>query len=80
LLRVGREIDVTWPVSVDAVVAEMEGFLNPDLRHHHSGSSVISLRMGRAPLGLWSEEVYAALVSLTRNRTEARSLARLADV
>jgi hypothetical protein len=81
LLRAGREIDVTWPVAVDAVVAEMEGFLNPDLRHHHhSGSSVIGLRMGRAPLGLWSEEVYAALASLARNRTEVRSLARLADV
>jgi hypothetical protein len=80
LLRAGREIDVAWPVAIDAVVADMERFLNLALRHHRSGSSVISLRMGRAPLGLWSEEVYAALVSLTRNRTEARSLARLADV
>lgn len=79
LQHASRESNVTWPVAFDVVAAEMQSFLDPDLRHHRGGRT-IGLRMGGAPLGLWSEEVYDALRSLAGNSTEVGLLARLDDV
>jgi len=79
LSRAGREIEIAWPVTVDAVAAPIEGFLDSALRHHRGGSTR-GLRMGRAPLGPWLEDAYDALLCLARDRTEVESLARLDNV
>jgi hypothetical protein len=79
LSRVGREVEIAWPVAVDGVVAPLEGFINPALRHHR-GVRTRGLRMGRAPVGIWLEEAYDAMLGLGRDRTRVEPLARLDEL
>ena len=80
LSRVSREIEIAWPIAVEGVAAPLEGFVNSALRHHHLGDRTRGLRMGRAPVGIWLEEAYDAMLGLGRDRTRVEPLARLDEV
>ena len=52
--RVGRQLDIDWPVPIDSVSDEISAYLSPALRHHRHGT-----RKGSAQsLPEWIERVY----------------------
>jgi hypothetical protein len=79
LSRVGRELEIAWPIAVEGVAAPLEDFVNSALRHHPGGHTG-GLRMGRAPVGIWLEEAYDAMLDLRRGRAGVEPLARLDEV
>lgn len=61
LLRVERELNLTFPVSVDEAKAGLSNFLSPDLRHHTAEQETREVR----PIPELAQDLHAELLRAT---------------
>lgn len=72
--RIARDIGITWPRFDDKSSANIDEFLNKDLKHHNVNGNVLELASG------WLAHCYEALSILSRNPSSKLGSAALDKV
>lgn len=76
LRRAGRQTQITWPKSFDAVARQMQQFLDANLRHHRQPRRGCGVRI----LDHLAEETLHTLLGLTIDPEHAAQQRRLDDI
>jgi hypothetical protein len=76
LRRAGRQTNIIWPISIDAVAPQMQQFLDTNQRHHRQPPQQSGVRI----LDRLVEETHRTLLGLTIDPEQADQLRRLDDL
>jgi glycosyltransferase involved in cell wall biosynthesis len=84
VVKVARDLAITWPISPDHIASQATDFLSPALRHHFSSAAKLEMRGDIAPwfkeAFRWAENATAGQMGPTGELDRLHDMLRLADV